>query len=102
MKCYPTKLIISDNLLLKTKRQIYFHLREGFYVIANSCFRAEGGTCLLGESSCTKAHSLEELAEWKERHQYRMTKIKTAKDQKLYAYMDELLSMHKAGMDVVG
>ncbi|XP_038048815.1 helicase with zinc finger domain 2-like [Patiria miniata] len=46
------------------------------------------------KNNCTHAHSSEELEEWRERHQYRMMKMKKAKDQKLYAFMDEVLEKY--------
>ena len=46
------------------------------------------------KNNCTDAHSIEELEEWKERHEYRMMKMKKAKDQKLYSFMDELLTKY--------
>ena len=65
--------------------------------------RVEGGTCLLGESSCTDAHSREELAEWKERCEYRMMKRRMAKEQELYPLTEgDLLEWQNAGQNVVG
>ncbi|XP_071490369.1 3'-5' exoribonuclease HELZ2-like [Diadema antillarum] len=43
-------------------------------------------------NDCPLAHSVEELEEWKERHEYRMMKIAKAKEQKLYSFVDELLT----------
>ncbi|XP_038074345.1 uncharacterized protein LOC119742480 isoform X2 [Patiria miniata] len=79
-----------------------WNVEDGNYRL---CEVVEGGTCLFSSTtpennSCTKAHSREELDEWKERHQYRMAKIKTARDRKLHSYMGDLLAMHEAGMDV--
>ncbi|XP_033628979.1 uncharacterized protein LOC117291425 isoform X1 [Asterias rubens] len=45
-------------------------------------------------NNCTRAHTLEELEEWRERHQYRMMKMKKAKEQKLFAFMDEILTKY--------
>ena len=57
------------------------------------------------QNNCTKAHSLRELEEWRERHQYRMMKMKKAKEQKLFAFMDEILTKYNYSteeMSVVG
>ena len=56
------------------------------------------------ENNCTKAHSSEELQEWNERHKYRKMKIRKAKEQKLYAFMDEVLMKYNfrtRGVEVV-
>ncbi|XP_038049673.1 helicase with zinc finger domain 2-like [Patiria miniata] len=53
------------------------------------CSENNNGRCVF--TDCTKAHSAEELEEWKERHRYRMMKVKKAKECKLYAFMDEVL-----------
>ena len=55
-------------------------------------------------SDCIRAHSHEELEEWKERHRYRIMKIRKAKDEKLYAFMDGVLEKYNfstRGEDVV-
>ncbi|XP_022107369.1 uncharacterized protein LOC110988307 isoform X2 [Acanthaster planci] len=83
-------------------REPPWNLESGNYKL---CEVVGGGTCLSGSSigednSCTKAHSREELEEWKERYTYCMAKMKTAKERKLHSYMGDLLSMHEAGMDV--
>ena len=57
----------------------------------------------MGESSCTDAHSREELAEWKERCEYRMMKRRMAKEQELYPLTEgDLLEWQNAGQNVVG
>ncbi|XP_022109839.1 helicase with zinc finger domain 2-like isoform X2 [Acanthaster planci] len=57
------------------------------------------------ENNCTKAHSNEELQEWKERHKYRMMKMRKAKDKQLYAFMDDVLDRYNfspsRGEDVI-
>ncbi|XP_022079225.1 LOW QUALITY PROTEIN: helicase with zinc finger domain 2-like [Acanthaster planci] len=46
------------------------------------------------KNTCNFAHSSEELEEWRERHEYRIMKMKKAKEQKLYAFMDEVLEKY--------
>ena len=50
----------------------------------------------IDKNLCTRAHSMEELEEWKMRHQYRMMKKKKAKEQKLFAFMDEVLDKYNS------
>ena len=68
-------------------------------VLTYTKYRNLRNRCMYSETSqeknnCTDAHSIEELEEWKERHEYRMMKMKKAKDQKLYSFMDELLTKY--------
>ncbi|XP_072028379.1 3'-5' exoribonuclease HELZ2-like [Amphiura filiformis] len=44
------------------------------------------------ENACTKAHSVEELEEWRERHGYRQMKLLKAKQQNIFSFMDDLHS----------
>ena len=55
------------------------------------------------QNSCTKAHSLRELEEWRERHQYRMMKMKKAKEHKLFKLPDQILKKYNSpsGADLV-
>ncbi|XP_070570216.1 3'-5' exoribonuclease HELZ2-like [Ptychodera flava] len=49
-------------------------------------------SCPYGE--CTYAHSKEELHEWKERAAYRRMKIKRAKEQDVYSFVDALVEKY--------
>ncbi|XP_038049676.1 helicase with zinc finger domain 2-like [Patiria miniata] len=53
------------------------------------CSENKNGRCVF--TDCTKAHGVDELEEWKERHRYRIMKVKKAKECRLYAFMDEVL-----------
>ncbi|XP_071791761.1 3'-5' exoribonuclease HELZ2-like isoform X2 [Asterias amurensis] len=70
------------------------------------CQDHKKGSCMFSDSAqnnCTKAHSLRELEEWRERHQYRMMKMKKAKEQKLFKLPDQILKKYNSpsGADLI-
>ena len=42
------------------------------------------------ENDCIYAHSVDELEEWKERHQYRLMKLDKARQEKLFSWLNDL------------
>lgn len=54
----------------------------------------ETGTCRFG-MQCVEAHGAEELAEWKERFEYRLMKLKKAYEKELFGMLIFLLLIFK-------
>ncbi|XP_071820469.1 3'-5' exoribonuclease HELZ2-like isoform X2 [Apostichopus japonicus] len=46
------------------------------------------------DNICDLAHGEDELKEWKERHKYRMMKMKKVREQRLFSFLDELLQAY--------
>ena len=42
------------------------------------------------ENECMYAHSMEELREWRQRHEYRFMKLNKAKKMELFSWLDNL------------
>ncbi|OWF53235.1 helicase with zinc finger domain 2-like [Mizuhopecten yessoensis] len=66
-----------------------------------------GGKCTYSNvpdmyNMCTHAHSVEELEEWKERHEWRLMKREMARQEMVFSYMDQLLEKYEQAESAIG
>ncbi|XP_033763482.1 LOW QUALITY PROTEIN: helicase with zinc finger domain 2-like [Pecten maximus] len=66
-----------------------------------------GGKCTYSNvpdmyNMCTHAHSIEELEEWKERHEWRLMKRDMARQEMVFSYMDQLLEKYEQSESAIG
>lgn len=66
-----------------------------------------GGKCTYSNvpdmyNMCTHAHSIEELEEWKERHEWRLMKRDMARQEMVFSYMDQLLEKYEQSDSAIG
>eukprot|EP00057_Strongylocentrotus_purpuratus_P026536 XP_011681010.1 PREDICTED: uncharacterized protein LOC579093 [Strongylocentrotus purpuratus] len=95
-------MIFSDSDRLWKERDPPNLVQDGSYAMCkeNATKQCEHSGMSKEENECIYAHSLEELREWKQRHQHRLMKLGKAREMKLYSWLDNLVEEKTSAEDM--
>eukprot|EP00057_Strongylocentrotus_purpuratus_P028231 XP_011682705.1 PREDICTED: helicase with zinc finger domain 2 isoform X2 [Strongylocentrotus purpuratus] len=95
-------MIFSDSDRLWKERDPPNLVQDGSYEMCkeNATKQCEHSGMSKEENECIYAHSMEELREWKQRHQHRLMKLGKAREMKLYSWLDNLVEEKTSAEDM--
>eukprot|EP00057_Strongylocentrotus_purpuratus_P016297 XP_011670771.1 PREDICTED: helicase with zinc finger domain 2-like [Strongylocentrotus purpuratus] len=95
-------MIFSDSDRLWKERDPPNLVQDGCYEMCkeNATKQCEHSGMSKEENECIYAHSMEELREWKQRHQHLLMKLGKAREMKLYSWLDNLVEEKTSAEDM--